>query len=94
MYDVSEMLSLRLPDALAQRLDRVAKRTHRTKSYYVRELIEEHIDRLEWESEILAEMEGVHSGKVKTRPLSELIAELGITREELNAAAAELNATD
>jgi len=39
--------SLRLPSALEARLDRLAARTGRTKSFYIREAIEEHVADLE-----------------------------------------------
>ena len=41
------MLSIRLPEALEQRLDYLAQKTGRTKSYYAREAIVDHIDNLE-----------------------------------------------
>ena len=41
------MLALRLPPALEKRLDRLAKRTGRTKSFYAREAIMRHIEDLE-----------------------------------------------
>jgi RHH-type rel operon transcriptional repressor/antitoxin RelB len=41
------MLALRLPPELEARLDALAKRTGRTKSYYAREAIIEHIEDLE-----------------------------------------------
>ncbi len=41
------MLSVRLPEALEARLDLLAKRTGRSKSYYVREAVIEHIDEIE-----------------------------------------------
>lgn len=41
------MLALRLPPDLERRLDALAKRTGRTKSYYAREAIIEHIEDLE-----------------------------------------------
>ena len=41
------MLALRLPPDLEKRLDDLAKRTGRTKSYYAREALIEHIDDLE-----------------------------------------------
>lgn len=41
------MLALRLPPDLERRLDALAKRTGRTKSYYAREAIIEHIGDLE-----------------------------------------------
>ncbi len=41
------MLALRLPPDLERRLDALAKRTGRSKSFYAREAIVEHIDDLE-----------------------------------------------
>jgi RHH-type rel operon transcriptional repressor/antitoxin RelB len=41
------MLSIRLDTQVEKRLDRLAKLTGRTKSYYARELIESNIEDLE-----------------------------------------------
>jgi RHH-type rel operon transcriptional repressor/antitoxin RelB len=41
------MLALRLPDEVERRLDALAKRTGRTKSFYAREAILSHLDDLE-----------------------------------------------
>ncbi len=41
------MLALRLPPELERRLDALAKRTGRSKSFYAREAIIEHLDDLE-----------------------------------------------
>lgn len=41
------MLALRLPPDLERRLDALAKRTGRSKSFYAREAIIEHLDDLE-----------------------------------------------
>ena len=41
------MLALRLPAELEQRLEDLAQKTGRTKSFYAREAIVEHIDDLE-----------------------------------------------
>lgn len=41
------MLALRLPAELEQRLEDLARKTGRTKSFYAREAIVEHIDDLE-----------------------------------------------
>ena len=39
--------SIRLPDELDARLERLASKTGRTKAFYIREAIEEHIAELE-----------------------------------------------
>lgn len=41
------MLALRLPPALEKRLERLARKTGRTKSFYAREAILRHIEDLE-----------------------------------------------
>ncbi len=41
------MASLRLGEELESRLDHLASSTGRTKTFYIRQLIEEHIDELE-----------------------------------------------
>ncbi len=41
------MLALRLPPDIEKRLDDLAKRTGRTKSYYARQAILEHLDDME-----------------------------------------------
>jgi RHH-type rel operon transcriptional repressor/antitoxin RelB len=41
------MLALRLPEEIEARLDRLARRTGRTKSFYAREAIARHLDDIE-----------------------------------------------
>ncbi|OGO95491.1 MAG: anti-toxin [Coxiella sp. RIFCSPHIGHO2_12_FULL_44_14] len=41
------MLAVRLPDDVEKRLDRLSKKTGRTKTYYVREAVLEHLEELE-----------------------------------------------
>ena len=41
------MLALRLPDDIEMRLEALAKRTGRTKSFYAREAITRHLDEIE-----------------------------------------------
>jgi RHH-type rel operon transcriptional repressor/antitoxin RelB len=43
----TDMLALRLPPDIEQRLDALAKRTGRSKSYYAREAILRHIEDIE-----------------------------------------------
>jgi RHH-type rel operon transcriptional repressor/antitoxin RelB len=47
MNGESAVLAIRLPQDLEKRLEELAKRTGRTKTYYVREAIVEHLDDLE-----------------------------------------------
>ncbi|WP_297722931.1 DUF6290 family protein [Limnohabitans sp. Rim8] len=72
------MLALRLPEEIELRLDKLAKKTGRTKSFYAREAIVEHLDDLE--DLFLAEkrLGKVLSGKRKPFSLAEVEAELGL----------------
>ncbi len=72
------MLALRLPEDIERRLEALAKRTGRSKSFYAREAILEHLDDLEaahLSDEIL---QRVQSGDEKTYTLDELEKELGL----------------
>ena len=72
------MLALRLPEDIENRLDKLAKATGRTKSFYAREAILEHLADLE--DLYLAEkrLAKVRSGKSKTYSLSAVEQELGL----------------
>jgi RHH-type transcriptional regulator, rel operon repressor / antitoxin RelB len=67
------MIAVRVSKDIEERLEQLAKKTGRTKTYYVREAIMEHLDELE---EIyLAEkvLENVRAGKEETVSLDEVI---------------------
>ena len=72
------MLALRLPEEIEIRLEKLAKSTGRTKSFYAREAIIEHLADLE--DLYLAEkrLAEVRSGKTKTGSLNAVEAELGL----------------
>ena len=72
------MLALRLPEDIETRLDKLAKATGRTKSFYAREAILEHLADLE--DLYLAEkrLAKVRNGKTKTYTLSAMEQELGL----------------
>lgn len=72
------MLAIRLPEEIEKRLDALAKETGRTKSFYVREAILEHLDDLE--DIYLAEqrLADIHAGRVKTIPLEKVMKDLGM----------------
>jgi RHH-type transcriptional regulator, rel operon repressor / antitoxin RelB len=72
------VVAVRLPDDLERRLDELAKRTGRPKSFYIRQAIEEHLDELEeayWADEAVKEWQA--DGRA-SRPLADLKAELGL----------------
>ena len=72
------MLALRLPEEIEIRLEKLAKSTGRTKSFYAREAIIEHLADLE--DLYLAEkrLAKVRSRRSKTVSLSAVEAELGL----------------
>jgi len=72
------MIAVRVPEEIETRLDRLAQLTGRTKTYYVREAIEEHLDDLE--DAYLAEkvLEKVRSGREKLIPLEDVVKQYGL----------------
>jgi RHH-type transcriptional regulator, rel operon repressor / antitoxin RelB len=72
------MLAIRLPPEIEKRLERLAKKTGRTKTFYAREAILNHLEDLE--DGLLAERrwrEFEASGE-KTIPLSEIAKKYGV----------------
>jgi RHH-type rel operon transcriptional repressor/antitoxin RelB len=72
------MLAIRLPATIERRLGRLAKRTGRTKTYYAREAILQHLEDLE--DVYLAEkrLAEVRAGRVRTIPLEKVMRRYGI----------------
>jgi len=72
------MLAIRLPGKIEKRLDRLAKRTGRTKTYYAREAILQHLDDLE--DIYLAEkrLGEIRAGRVRTIPLEKVMRRYGL----------------
>lgn len=72
------MIAVRLSKDLEARLDRLARETGRTKTYYVREAITEHIE--EMEEVYLAQqvLERIRAGKEDTIALEDLIDRYGL----------------
>jgi len=80
LYSEVLMLAIRLPQSIEKRLEKLARRTGRTKTYYVREAILEHLEDLE--DMYLAEgaLERVRSGKEQTIPLKDVLKRHGLQR--------------
>jgi RHH-type rel operon transcriptional repressor/antitoxin RelB len=72
------MLAIRLPAEVENRLGALAQMTGRTKTFYAREAILEHLDDLE--DLYLAEQRllDIRSGKSKTVPLEEVMKRYGL----------------
>ncbi len=72
------MLALRLPPEIEMRLEALAKRTGRSKSFYARAAILEHLDDLEDLYLAERELETVRSGKTATISLDEMMERYGL----------------
>ena len=72
------MLAIRLPEEIEKRLDALARRTGRTKTFYARQAILDHLDDLE--DVFLAEkrLENLRSGRTKSVPLSRVLKGHGL----------------
>ena len=66
------MLAIRLPPDIEARLARLAKKTGRTKTYYAREAILEHLDDLEDAYLAEARWTALQKGKTGTRTLDDV----------------------
>ena len=72
------VVSVRLSGALEARLDALSERTGRPKSFYVKSALEAHLADLEdqyWADQVITRFE---AGDQTTRPISDLITELGL----------------
>lgn len=74
------MLSIRLPSEIESRLANLAEFTGRTKTYYVREAIVEHLDQLEELYIAEQRLLDIKSGKNTTVTLEELLDEYNLAR--------------
>jgi RHH-type transcriptional regulator, rel operon repressor / antitoxin RelB len=72
------MLAIRLPQSVEKRLEKLARRTGRTKSFYAREAILQHLEDLE--DLYLAEraLERIRNGEDDAIPLEEVMKRHGM----------------
>jgi len=72
------MLAIRLPADVERRLDALAKATGRTKTFYAREAILEHLDDLE--DLYLAEkrLKDIRAGRTQPVPLEDVMKRYGV----------------
>jgi RHH-type rel operon transcriptional repressor/antitoxin RelB len=78
LYSEVPVLAIRLPQSIEKRLEKLARRTGRTKTFYAREAILEHLDDLE--DIYLAEqaLQRIQSGEEKTIPLEKAMKRHGL----------------
>lgn len=72
------MLAIRLPESIEKRLEKLARRTGRTKSFYVREAILEHLDDLEDLYAAERTLERIRSGEEQTISLQDVLKRHGL----------------
>ena len=72
------MLAIRLPKEIEDRLEALAKRTGRTKTFYAKEAILEHLDDLEDVYLAEKELEDLRAGRSTTVPLKDVMKEYGL----------------
>ncbi|MDR2897030.1 MAG: ribbon-helix-helix protein, CopG family [Propionibacteriaceae bacterium] len=75
---MSQMIAVRLPDELSDRLTALATQTRRSKATYVREALEAELDRIEYEEGILRAASDYRAGRAETISENEVIKRLGL----------------
>lgn len=73
-----QVIGIRIPKSIGQRLDTLARRTGRTKTFYIREAILEHLDDLEDIYFADKALERIRSGEEKVSSLNEVERRLGL----------------
>jgi RHH-type transcriptional regulator, rel operon repressor / antitoxin RelB len=72
------MIAVRLPASLEKRLEKLARRTGRTKSFYVRAALLEHLQDLEDVYLVENRLERIRNGDTKAIPLEDIMKEYGL----------------
>jgi RHH-type rel operon transcriptional repressor/antitoxin RelB len=72
------MLAIRLSQDVEQRLENLARKTERSKTFYAREAILEHLDDLEGLYLAEQEMTGIRAGRLKSSPLEQIMKRYGL----------------
>jgi RHH-type rel operon transcriptional repressor/antitoxin RelB len=72
------MLAIRLPESIEKRLEKLARRTGRTKTFYAREAILQHIEELEDVYLAESRLERIRSGEEKAIPLEDVMKRHGL----------------
>lgn len=72
------VISMRISTELSERYNRLAKKTSRSRSFYINEALADSIDRFEHEYGILKDVEDFRAGRLKTYSLAEVSEMLGL----------------
>jgi RHH-type rel operon transcriptional repressor/antitoxin RelB len=78
LYSEVIMLAIRLPQSIEKRLERLARRTGRTKTFYVREALQEHLEDLEDMYMAERALERIRTGEERTIPLKGVMKRHGL----------------
>jgi len=78
LYSEESMLAVRLPQSIEKRLEKLARRTGRTKTFYVREAVVQHLEDLEDIYAAERVLERVRSGREPTVSLEEVMKRHGM----------------
>ncbi len=78
MEKADQAIGIRIPKSIGQRLDTLAKRSGRTKTFYIREAILEHLDDLEDIYFAEKVLQRVRSGEEPISSLDEVEHRLGL----------------
>lgn len=82
----TDVLSVRVPAELKERLDALSASTGRPATFYVREAVVEHIEALEWAYGVAKLAEDLRAGSEETVSLDEVAHDLGFDPAELRRA--------
>lgn len=83
------MVTIRLPQELRDRIDKLSERSGRTKSYFIRQLVERGVEEFEEELRELEEIRAsIRAGRkdYKTYSMDEVLADVGLTRMDIGMA--------
>jgi RHH-type rel operon transcriptional repressor/antitoxin RelB len=72
------MLAIRLPASIEKRLEKLARRTGRSKAYFAREAILQHLDDLEDVSMAGRVLDRIRKGEERTIPLEDVVKRHGV----------------
>ena len=72
------MLAIRLPQSIEKRLEKLARRTGRTKTFYVRQAILQHLDDLEDLYQAERTLHRIRTGEEETIPLEDMLKRHGL----------------
>lgn len=70
------MIAVRLPEDIERRLSDLARKTGRTKTFYVREAVQAHLEDLEDLYLAEQEVKNLRAGRSTTTPLAEVVAQV------------------